>query len=94
MKSGNPTGWQKQAKVGFALAKYMVGTLENYKREKYTNIEYRGLLFSTKRNFEMRKKNKIAQSHFAYEKHPIWGYLFARKSCNVSTSYNLEMFLR
>jgi len=84
LKSDNPDDWHRQANAGRVIAQYLVGIVENKEKQKL-NVEYRCLLFHTKKETsKIRKKKKIKHPKTEYEKHPIFGYLFADRPCNIN----------
>ncbi|MCU0389524.1 MAG: hypothetical protein MUE81_00250 [Thermoflexibacter sp.] len=93
LKSTNSDDWHRQAKAGLAFAQYLVGMLESFEK-KIFDIEYRCLLFHTKKETRSMKKGKTEKKQFKYSKHPIFKYQFSDKPCNVKTPYSLEIFLR
>jgi hypothetical protein len=95
LKSDNSDDWHRQAKAGVAIAQYLVGMLENYQKMSFPNIEYRCLLFHTKKETAgIAKKSNLSKKSFEYEEHKIFKYKFTDKPCNISKPYELEMFLR
>lgn len=58
LKSTNPTGAIKQVRASFELSKYICGTAKRLRNYPATNIEYRGLIFSSKTPFKGTTKPK------------------------------------
>jgi hypothetical protein len=90
LKSDNSVDWHRQAKAGIAIAQYLVSMLENYQKMTFPNVEYRCLLFHTRKETAgMRKKSNISSKRFEYKEHEIFNYKFTDKPCNVSKPYEL-----
>lgn len=91
LKSDNSDDWHRQANAGLAIAQYLVEILQNKEKIDFdlSNIEYRCVLFHTrKETSKMRKKKKIKHPKTEYEIHPIFGYKFTDRPCNIY--HNLE----
>lgn len=58
LKSSNPTGAISQIRASWELSKYICGTVSRLLNYPKTQIEYRGLIFSTKTPFKGNTKSK------------------------------------
>ena len=97
LKSDNSDDWHRQAKAGITYAKYLIGMLEGYHKINLSaKIEYRGLLFHTKKetsNTPKMPKRKIKKKGIKYNEHPIFNYSYTDSPCNFPKHY-LELFIQ
>jgi hypothetical protein len=88
LKSDNSDHWHRQAKAGLAIADYLIGMLENKEKRNLnitSSIEHRCVLFHTKNETsKIRKKKKTKQLKTEYDIHPIYGYKYTDRPCNVN----------
>jgi hypothetical protein len=80
-------GLQNIIRAGIALADYLIGMLENYKKRtmKKFSFQYRGLLFYTGVGKEHSDPN------FEYDIHPELKYKYTAKPCKGKP---LKIFLK
>ena len=85
LKSSNPTGAISQVRASLELSKYICGTVSRLLNYPKTQIEYRGLIFSSKTPFKGNTKSK----NLGYFDDPISNLKF--RHLQSGNNYDLDV---